>query len=125
MPSDICLSTFNFIDLSYFESVSFVLESDKQRDVYLGLALNNSNSFLSIYFIWKLVVRRVNKRTIYFSIIRSIVSFLVSQVDLSWTWTNYFCIFIQDVSTHCASQPEVRGIAKSTGNISTGKPRLW
>lgn len=45
-----CLSTFNFIDLSYFESVSFVLESDKQRDVYLGLALNNS-SLLSHHFV--------------------------------------------------------------------------
>ena len=50
MPSDMCLSTFNFIDLSYFESVSFVLESDKQRDVYLGLALNNS-SLLSLHFV--------------------------------------------------------------------------
>jgi hypothetical protein len=27
--------------------------------------------------------------------------------------------------SHCAIQPDVRGIANSTGNIVTGKPMAW
>ena len=29
------------------------------------------------------------------------------------------------ISSHCAIQPAVRGMANSTGNISTGKPIAW
>ena len=33
-----------------------------------------------------------------------------------------FCSSSDSISCHCASHPAVRGIAKSTGNMSTGKP---
>ena len=36
-----------------------------------------------------------------------------------------FCSGSSSISSHCASQPAVRGMAKSTGNISTGKPIAW
>ena len=35
------------------------------------------------------------------------------------------CSSSSSISCHCASQPTVLGIAKSTGNISTGKPSAW
>jgi len=43
----------------------------------------------------------------------------------TWRGRAIRCSRSTTISSHCASQPTVRGIAKSTGKSSTGKPMAW
>ena len=49
----------------------------------------------------------------------------LSSPRYTWRGRAIFCSLSSTISSHWASQPDMRPIAKSTGNMSTGKPMAW